>query len=306
MSERPTHGQKRPERFCRLGNIGYFCAEKLCFKTEELHPLPLEAETKRHGGQSVRRLQRPLRLQGNEKLMTQNNTNEPDIDTSDVIRGIADLWNLLSDDERTAVRSTLRVQAYRKNELIYQEGENPDHLLCLLSGKVKIFRDGVGGRSQIMRLMRPGQYFGYRASLAHEPYVTAAAAFEPSLVCAIPMPVITAAMENNNALCRFFVGELATDLGISDRRTVSLTQKHIRGRLAESLLFLMETYGCEPDTKTLDIRLSREDLAHLSNMTTSNAIRTLSNFAAEGLLRIEGRRITVCDEKMLQRISRIG
>lgn len=233
-------------------------------------------------------------------------TNEPIVDFQEVTRSIAGLWDLLSVAERATVGPTLQLHAYRKNELIYQEGENPDHLLCLLSGKVKIFRDGVGGRSQIMRLMRPGQYFGYRASLAHEPYVTAAAAFEPSLICAIPMPVITAAMENNNALCRFFVGELATDLGISDRRTVSLTQKHIRGRLAESLLFLMETYGCEPDTRTLGIQLSREDLANLSNMTTSNAIRTLSNFAAEGLLSIEGRRITICDEKMLHRISRIG
>lgn len=231
---------------------------------------------------------------------------EPVVDFQEVACRISKLWNLLSASEREAVKCSARLQSYRKNELIYQEGENPDHLLCLLSGKVKIFRDGVGGRSQIMRLMRPVQYFGYRASLANEPYVTAASAFEPSLVCSIPMGVVTEAMASNNALCRFFVGELATDLGISDRRTVSLTQKHIRGRLAESLLFLMETYGFEPDSTTLGIRLSREDLANLSNMTTSNAIRTLSDFAAEGLLFIDGRSITVRDERMLRRISRIG
>ncbi|MBQ8277347.1 MAG: cyclic nucleotide-binding domain-containing protein, partial [Bacteroidaceae bacterium] len=153
-------------------------------------------------------------------------TVESVVDFQEVASRISKLWNLLSAPEREAVESSARLRSYRKNELIYQEGENPDHLLCLLSGKVKIFRDGVGGRSQIMRLMRPVQYFGYRASLAQEPYVTAAAAFEPSLVCSIPMPVITGAMATNNALCRFFISELATDLGISDKRTVSLTQKH--------------------------------------------------------------------------------
>lgn len=233
-------------------------------------------------------------------------TVEPVVDFQEVASRISKLWNLLSASEREAVESSARLRSYRKNELIYQEGENPDHLLCLLSGKVKIFRDGVGGRSQIMRLMRPVQYFGYRASLAREPYVTAAAAFEPSLVCSIPMRVITDAMATNNALCRFFIGELATDLGISDKRTVSLTQKHIRGRLAEALLFLLETYGFEPDSNTIGIRLSREDLANLSNMTTSNAIRTLSDFASEGLLSINGRNITLCDEQTLRRISRIG
>lgn len=233
-------------------------------------------------------------------------TVESVVDFQEVASRISKLWNLLSASEREAVESSARLRSYRKNELIYQEGENPDHLLCLLSGKVKIFRDGVGGRSQIMRLMRPVQYFGYRASLAQEPYVTAAAAFEPSLVCSIPMPVITGAMATNNALCRFFISELATDLGISDKRTVSLTQKHIRGRLAEALLFLLETYGFEPDSSTIGIRLSREDLANLSNMTTSNAIRTLSQFATERLITIDGRKIKIIEEEKLKKISKIG
>lgn len=233
-------------------------------------------------------------------------TVESVVDFQEVASRISKLWNLLSAPEREAVESSARLRSYRKNELIYQEGENPDHLLCLLSGKVKIFRDGVGGRSQIMRLMRPVQYFGYRASLAQEPYVTAAAAFEPSLVCSIPMPVITGAMATNNALCRFFISELATDLGISDKRTVSLTQKHIRGRLAEALLFLLETYGFEPDSSTIGIRLSREDLANLSNMTTSNAIRTLSTFVTEKILLVDGRRIKIINEPQLRKISKFG
>ncbi len=66
----------------------------------------------------------------------------------------------------------------------------------------------------------------------------------------------------------FFIRQLSIDLGISDERTVSLTQKHIRGRLAESLIFLKESYGLEEDGSTLSIYLSREDLANLSNMTT--------------------------------------
>ena len=67
----------------------------------------------------------------------------------------------------------------------------------------------------------------------------------------------------------FFIRQLSIDLGIADERTVNLTQKHIRGRLAESLLFLKESYGLEEDGSTLSIYLSREDLANLSNMSKS-------------------------------------
>ena len=62
----------------------------------------------------------------------------------------------------------------------------------------------------------------------------------------------------------------------------------------------------EEDESTLSIYLSREDLANLSNMTTSNAIRTLSNFASEKLITIDGRKIKLIDEDRLRKISKIG
>ncbi len=225
---------------------------------------------------------------------------------AEIIAAIADMWELLTDKQRTLVANHLEIKRYKKNQVIYSEGETPDQLLCLLEGKVKIYRDGVGGRSQIMRVIKPVEYFGYRAYFAEESFVTAAAAFEASIVCGIPMNIIARLVEENNKLAMFFIRLLAIDLGISDERTVNLTQKHIRGRLAESLLFLKETYGLEEDGATISIFLSREDLANLSNMTTSNAIRTLSNFANEKMIAIDGRKIKLIDEEGLQRISRIG
>lgn len=225
---------------------------------------------------------------------------------AEIIAAIADMWELLTDKQRTLVANHLEIKRYKKNQVIYFEGETPNQLLCLLEGKVKIYRDGVGGRSQIMRVIKPVEYFGYRAYFAEESFVTAAAAFEASIVCGIPMNIIARLVEENNKLAMFFIRLLAIDLGISDERTVNLTQKHIRGRLAESLLFLKETYGLEEDGATISIFLSREDLANLSNMTTSNAIRTLSNFANEKMIAIDGRKIKLIDEEGLQRISRIG
>jgi CRP-like cAMP-binding protein len=52
--------------------------------------------------------------------------------------------------------------------------------------------------------------------------------------------------------------------------------------------------------------MAREDLANMSNMTTSNAIRTLSQFASEGIISLDGRKIKLLDEQELTRISRLG
>jgi CRP-like cAMP-binding protein len=225
---------------------------------------------------------------------------------TEIAESIPDLWLPLTKEQKDFLAQNFSIQKYKKNEKIYCEGETPTHLMCLLNGKVKIYKDGVGGRSQIIRVVKPTEYFAYRAYFAEENYVTAAAAFEPCTLCLIPMPAIMKLIHENHELSMFFIRQLSVDLGIADERTVNLTQKHIRGRLAESLLFLRDTYGVEEDASTLSIYLSREDLANLSNMTTSNAIRTLSNFANEKLITIDGRKIKIIDEEKLRKISKIG
>lgn len=219
---------------------------------------------------------------------------------------MAEIWSILNGDEKRLILDNFNIQTFKKNQFIYAEGDEPEFLWCLLKGKVKKFKEGVGGRVQIIRLIRPVQYFGYRAFFANEPYVSSAAAFEPSTLGCIPMSLVHQMIDNNRELAWFFIRELSRNLGGSDTRIVNLTQKHIRGRLAEALMVLRDNYGYEEDGLTLKIYMSREDLANLSNMTTANAIRTLSTFVEEKLITVDGRRIRITNENMLRKISKFG
>lgn len=219
---------------------------------------------------------------------------------------MAGIWTLLSPEERRQVVDNFTIHNFKKNQIIYLEKEEPEYLWCLLKGKVKIYKDGVCGRQQILRLIRPVQYFGYRAYFAQEPYVSTASAFEASTLGAIPMEVVKKMIMQNSKIAWFFLTELSRNLGNSDSRIVNLTQKHIRGRLAEALMVLRDSYGYEEDNITLKIYMSREDLANLSNMTTSNAIRTLSGFVAEKYIVVDGRSIKILNENALRKISKFG
>lgn len=219
---------------------------------------------------------------------------------------MAEIWSILGQDEKRLIVENFSIQTFKKNQFIYTEGDDPEFLWCLLKGKVKKFKEGVGGRVQILRLIRPVQYFGYRAYFASEPYVSSAAAFEPSTLGALPLTLVRRMIDSNRELAWFFIRELSRNLGGSDTRIVNLTQKHIRGRLAEALMVLRENYGYEDDESTLKIYMAREDLANLSNMTTANAIRTLSTFVAEKLIAVDGRRIRIINEAQLRKISKFG
>ncbi len=216
------------------------------------------------------------------------------------------VWDVLTPDERQFVRNNHSIQHFKRNEIINCEGDTPTHMMIIESGKVKVFKEGVGSRAQIIRMLKPGEHFGYRAIIANEKHNTNVAAVEPSNVYMIKADIFLSILKHNNAFCYRFLEELATDLGMSDERTVNLTQKHIRGRLAEALLMLKKNYGVEEDGATISIYLSREDLANLSNMTTSNAIRTLSTFVNEKVLAVDGRKLKIIDEKRLIRISKMG
>lgn len=223
-----------------------------------------------------------------------------------VSEDLAAIWTILEGDEKRRIIDAFTLHTFRKNQIIYAEGEQPEYIWVLLNGKVKIFKDCIGGRQQILRLIRPVQYFGYRAYFAQEPYVSSASAFESSTLGSLPMSLVEELMHGNNKLAWFFIHELSRNLGGSDTKIVNLTQKHIRGRLAEALIVLKDNYGYEDDDSTLRIYMSREDLANLSNMTTSNAIRTLSGFVAEKIITVDGRRIRILNEQMLRKISKFG
>lgn len=223
-----------------------------------------------------------------------------------VSEDLAEIWSILDGEEKRRITDAFVIHHFKKNQIIYAENEEPENLWCLLKGKVKIYKDGVGGRVQILRLIRPVQYFGYRAYFAKERYVSSAGAFEPSTLGSLPMSLVEDMIKKNNQLAMFFIHELSRNLGGADTKIVNLTQKHIRGRLAEALIVLKDNYGYEEDNSTLRIYMAREDLANLSNMTTSNAIRTLSGFVTEKIITVDGRRIKILNEAALRKISKYG
>ena len=216
------------------------------------------------------------------------------------------LWSTLTQEEQEVVNQHVEVVHYAKNEIIHNDGEESKHMWMLLEGKVRIYKEGIGQRQQIIRLLKPYDIFGYRACLVHEAYNSSASAFEACTVYRLEREIFCQLVENNSALCYRVMLMMAKDLAFSEIQTVNLTQKHIRGRLSESLLLLKRNYGYEEDCETLAMTLSREDLANMSNMTTSNAIRTLSQFAQEGLIVLDGKRIKIMDEIALEKISRLG
>ena len=222
------------------------------------------------------------------------------------LEGPFSLFKDLPDKEKELLLHDHECTALQKGEVIFHEGGRSSGLYCLAFGKVKIYKHGVGGREQIIRMVRPQGLMGFTSFFAGTPYSASAVVIEDSGVCRFDRDSFMHLLRRNPDLTMKMMRMMALELSFSNKRTVSLTQKHIRGRLAESLLVLRDTYGIENDGKTIRAYVSREDLACFSNMTTSNAIRTLSMFATESVIGLDGKKICILDNARLERISQMG
>jgi CRP/FNR family transcriptional regulator len=86
---------------------------------------------------------------------------------------------------------------------------------------------------------------------------------------------------------------LSDDLRKAEMSITHLAQKPVRERLAEALLFIKETYGFEDDNATINLKLSREELANLVGTATETVIRLLSEFKSDRIISLEGKKIKI-------------
>jgi len=98
---------------------------------------------------------------------------------------------------------------------------------------------------------------------------------------------------------------LSDDLKKADQHITHMAQKPVRERLAEALLFIKETYGYEADGKTLNLKITREELANLVGTATETVIRLLSDFKHDNLVLLEGKKILIQDLPGLVKTARI-
>jgi len=222
------------------------------------------------------------------------------------IEGSPSVFKGLTIAEKETLDQHHSVAVYRKSERVISEGEKPKGLYCLVSGKAKLFKVGVGGREQIIRLLRPHSFFCYRALYSESHFPFSVTAIESSAIIIMEKQHISTVLRRNNEMAVRFIKLLTEELAFASNRIISLTQKHVRGRIAETVLLLRDVYGLDADGLTIKASLSRDDIAHMSNMTTSNAIRILSDFASEGLIYLEGKRILITDLRKLSAVSESG
>jgi CRP/FNR family transcriptional regulator len=193
------------------------------------------------------------------------------------------------------VSSNKSCRHYAKGEMIFYAGDQPSGLFCIHRGIVKLYKVGRDGREQILRLAHEGDIIGYQSLLSGNRYSKYAVPIADALICHIPKSTFFSLLSTNSQLSSRLMELLSTELRAAEERIVEMAQKPVRERLAETLLLLRETYGVENDHATLNITLTRMELANIVGTTTESVSRLLSKFREERIIEMNGRKLRIID-----------
>ena len=199
--------------------------------------------------------------------------------------------------------------SYKKGQVIFYEGNHAYGLYCIFAGRVKLFKSGVDGKQQILRIAGPGDLLGYRSLFSDEPYAANAEVLEDATICCIDKDAFFPLLSKNPDLALNIIKKLSRELRFAERLATSMAQHSVRERMAELLLILQESYGkpVNPNGKgvRINLALSRRELGEMIGITEETAIRLLSEFKQDGMIDVKEREITVLNPKALLDIARI-
>jgi CRP-like cAMP-binding protein len=212
------------------------------------------------------------------------------------------LFRHLSETEFQEITLNKITETYKRGSIVYREGQRMKGFYCVQKGIVKIYKTGFDGKEQIIRFARPGDIIGYRSVISNEPACTTTEILEETTLCQIPTDLLINLIKTNGNFAVELMKLTCKELGEANAYLTDIAQKTVKERLAEVLLHLEQEFG--PDQEGfLKIALTREELSNVVGTATESIIRLLSEFKAEGLIKLVGRKIKILDKPGLKFIA---
>nr|WP_315141241.1 Crp/Fnr family transcriptional regulator [uncultured Flavobacterium sp.] len=208
----------------------------------------------------------------------------------------------LNKDELVKLSDCKTSLTVKKGEVIFEEGETINGIYCVKDGICKLTKLSPNGKDHIVKLIKKGELLGQRSMISDEPVNLTAVALEDMEVCFIPKTEVMGFFDKNNQFSMNVMKTICGDLKEADDQMVNMAQKTVKERLAETLIYLHDTFGKNEDN-TLKVQLSRDELASMIGTATESCIRLLSDFNKSGLIELSGKKIILKDISKLKKIA---
>ncbi|MCK5079947.1 MAG: Crp/Fnr family transcriptional regulator, partial [Bacteroidales bacterium] len=194
-------------------------------------------------------------------------------------------------------------KAFKKGDMIIEEGKPIESFIYLKSGLVKLYKQGEDEKGQIIIIAKPFDFVNLLSVFSDTNYNYSVTALEDSVTCHLDLDHIKNMIRTNGEFALSVMKKISKVSDTIILESLTIRKKNIHGRVAYILLFFADQIY---EDKYFELPLNRREIAEFIGKTTENVIRTLSEFRRDGLIKIFGKSIEIIDKEKLQQVSDFG
>lgn len=207
----------------------------------------------------------------------------------------------LSPEDRRRLAGVARARAFARGDTIFREGDPSDFFTTIVSGRVKVYKMTPAGKDVILEIFGPGDPFGAVAVYENRPFPATAAALEDTTCLLVPRKDFFSLLERHPSLVRGLLLGLTHRLIELTMRMAELTGGRVEPRFARLFLKLADDIGQSgPAGILIPMSLSRQELADMTGTTIETAIRIMSRWSKQDIVRTQKDGFVVVDRRALE------
>jgi CRP/FNR family transcriptional regulator len=217
------------------------------------------------------------------------------------------MFEFLEAEELDRLYSLCSRERFTKGDYIFLECDQPRSLYILVKGEVKLLKQADDGREMIVEMIYPGEIFGEEAIFDGQPYPLTAQALEDVEVLSISRADFFSFLRDNPDLALEIITELGSRLRQAQNTIRALAMERVEWRIARVLLMLARKAGVAgKGGVSIELPLTRQDIADMAATTVETTIRVLSNLKKLGLVETEKGKIILRDRAKLEEMVSEG
>ncbi|HLG33394.1 MAG TPA: Crp/Fnr family transcriptional regulator [Bacteroidia bacterium] len=210
------------------------------------------------------------------------------------------LKDYFTQQQKQEAAENMRSETYKKEEVIFHEGQ-PSFLIYFIgSGIVKLWKEGIHHVEQTIRFAKEGDMFGFWGSLENNSYSLSATALTDVQLCYVKKDLFLPMVQDNFSL-EVILHDYIKELKKTEDDLRNMAEMNVREKAAHSILVLLDVFRNCMDEHAYKTILSRKEIAALSAISEDRVSKQLSEFKRENIIKISDDKIFI-DEKALHKI----
>lgn len=204
--------------------------------------------------------------------------------------------------DRLLARATMR--RIPIGEAVFEQGQKATQFYLLLHGRLKVTQVTSEGQQIIVRVVHPGDLFGFAQALQRDDYPGTPYAAAESVVMCWPNDVWASIVEQNPQLAVNAMRTIGQRLQEAHTRIREMSTEEVERRVAHAVLRLMDQAGrSEAEGVRIDFPLSRQDVAEMTGTTLHTVSRLFSAWEGQGIVKGGRQKLLVRDKARLEALA---